>query len=173
MAANIEIKAVVNNYNALRESAEKLSDAPCKVIQQEDIFFNVKKGRLKLRSFDSGKGELIYYQRPDNAGPKRSEYYISAVDDSKSLRKVLELAYGIRGIVKKKRELFMSGNTRIHLDQVQGLGNFMELEVVMSPSQSDSEGWAIANHLMQMLNVIDTDLINVAYIDLLEAKQHS
>ena len=77
-----------------------------------------------------GNGELIFYDRPDTEGPKVSDFSKSSTSDPKSLRDVLKLALGIKGSVQKTRFLFMYGQTRIHIDQVVGLGNFMELEVL-------------------------------------------
>src|SRR6185503_8914246 len=116
--------------------AETLSDTPVEIIPQEDTFFHTPQGRLKLRLLSPKKGQLIYYTRPDQGGPKRSDYHISLTADPENLKRVLELAYGIRGIVKKKRYLYLVGQTRVHLDDVEGLGRFMELEVVMGEAQS-------------------------------------
>ena len=169
MPSNIEIKARVRNIEETRRRAEDLSDAPVEVIRQEDIFFNTPQGRLKLRLLAEGRGQLIYYTRPDQEGPKRSDYHISHTSDPLNLKRVLELAYGIRGVVRKTRYLYLVGQTRVHLDDVEGLGQFMELEVVMGEGQSDAEGQAIAEALMASLGVNKTDLLEGAYLDLLEA----
>ncbi len=82
---------------------------------------------------------------------------------------MLELACGIRGVVRKTRYLYLVGQTRVHLDDVEGLGQFMELEVVLREGQSDAEGQAIAEELMTRLGVERGDLLEGAYMDLLEA----
>lgn len=168
MPSNIEIKARVRDFDEIRRRAEKLSDMPVEVIQQEDTFFNTSAGRLKLRVLSQDKGQLIYYTRPDQDGPKRSDYHISLTSDPENLKHVLELAYGIRGIVKKIRYLYLIGQTRVHLDDVEGLGQFMELEVVTQDGQSDAEEQAIAEGLMTALGVERSDLLEGAYMDLLE-----
>jgi|SRR5687768_7021523 len=168
MPSNIEIKARAGDFKKIRRRAESLSDTPVEVIPQEDIFFNTEKGRLKLRVLALNLGQLIHYTRLDQEGPKRSEYHIYETPDPENLRRVLELAYGIRGIVKKTRYLYLVGQTRVHLDDVEGLGQFMELEVVMGEGQSDSEGQAIAEDLMSRLGVERGDLLEGAYMDLLE-----
>jgi predicted adenylyl cyclase CyaB len=168
MPANIEIKARVRNFGEVRLRAEKLSDLPVEVIPQEDIFFNVLQGRLKLRILAPDRGQLIYYTRPDQEGPKRSDYQIAYTPEPHNLKRVLELAYGIRGVVKKTRYLYLVGQTRVHLDDVEGLGYFMELEVVMRERQSDSEGQDIAEDLMASLGVERSDLLKGAYMDMLE-----
>ena len=169
MPSNIEIKARARNFDEIRRQAERLSSIPVETIPQEDIFFNTPQGRLKLRVLSEIRGQLIYYTRADQEGPKRSDYHISHTSDPANLKRVLELAYGIRGVVRKTRYLYHVGQTRVHLDEVEGLGQFMELEVVMQEGQSDIEGQAIAENLMASLGVERTDLLEGAYMDLLEA----
>ena len=169
MPSNIEIKARVRNFDEIRRRAEDLSDSPVEVIPQEDTFFNTPHGRLKLRLLAEDRAQLIYYTRPDQEGPKRSDYHISHSSDPANLKRVLELAYGIRGVVRKTRYLYLVGQTRVHLDDVEGLGQFMELEVVMQEKQSDAEGQAMAEALMASLGVAKTDLLEGAYMDLLES----
>lgn len=168
MPANIEIKARARDFADIKARAEELSDLPVEVIPQEDIFFNVPHGRLKLRVLAPDRGQLIYYTRPDQEGPKRSDYHIAYTTDPENLKRVLELAYGIRGVVKKTRYLYLIGQTRVHLDDVEGLGQFMELEVVLGEGQGNAEGQAIAEGLMASLGVERGDLLEGAYMDLLE-----
>ena len=166
MPSNIEIKARVHNFDETLERAKKLSDLPMQVVEQEDIFFNTEMGRLKLRILAVERAQLIYYSRPDQEGPKRSDYHIYETSDPKNLKRVLELTYGIRGVVRKTRYLYIVGQTRIHLDDVEGLGQFMELEVVMQEGQSDAEGQVIAEGLMTSLGVERSELLEGAYLDL-------
>ncbi len=168
MPSNIEIKARARDFVRIQSRAEKLSDTPVQVIPQEDIFFNVEQGRLKLRILGQDRSQLIYYTRPDQQGPKRSDYHITHSADPYNLKRVLELAYGIRGVVRKTRYLYLVGQTRVHLDDVEGLGQFMELEVVLDDGQTDAEGQGIAEDLMSVLGVERGDLIDGAYMDLLE-----
>lgn len=168
MPANIEIKARARHFADIKARAAELSDAPVEVIPQVDIFFNVPQGRLKLRILAPDRGQLIYYTRPDQEGPKRSDYHIALTSDPENLKRVLELACGIRGVVKKTRYLYLVGQTRVHLDDVEGLGQFMELEVVLREGQGDAEGQAIAEGLMASLGVERGDLLEGAYMDLLE-----
>jgi predicted adenylyl cyclase CyaB len=168
--ANIEIKAYARNFEEIRRRAEALSDTSVEVIPQEDIFFNTEKGRLKLRVLALHLGQLIYYTRPNQDGPKRSEYHIYETPDPENLKGVLELAYGIRGRVRKTRYLYLVGQTRVHLDDVERLGQFIELEVVLAPGQSDAEGQAIAEELMNKFGVERDDLLEGAYMDLLEKR---
>ncbi len=171
MPSNIEIKAYARDFGEIRRRAGALSDKPAEILPQEDTFFNTPEGRLKLRVLSTNSGQLIYYTRPDQEGPKRSDYHISLTTDPENLKRVLGLAYGIRGVVRKTRYLYMVGQTRVHLDNVEGLGQFMELEVVLREGQSDAEGQAIAEKLMASLGVEKSDLVEGAYMDLLEARQ--
>jgi len=174
LPSNIEIKARARNFDEIRLRAESLSSTPVETIPQEDIFFNTPpQGRLKLRVLSGDRGQLIYYTRPNQEGPKRSDYHIFFTADPSNLKHVLELAYGIRGIVRKTRYLYLVGQTRVHLDDVDGLGQFMELEVVMREGQSDAEGQSIAEDLMARLGIERSDLLEGAYMDLFESSPES
>jgi predicted adenylyl cyclase CyaB len=166
--ANIEIKARVPQPAALRRRAEQLSGSSGEVISQVDTFFKTSTGRLKLRRLDGRPAQLIYYDRPDDAGPKRSDYLIYETDEPEALRTVLESAWGSRGTVEKVRRLYMIGQTRVHLDEVKNLGTFVELEVVLRSGQSDEDGRHIAAELLTRLGIDQADLIGRAYLDMLE-----
>jgi len=168
LAKNIEIKARVRDIERAAEIVARLSDSPEEILQQEDIFFNVPQGRLKLRIFSDGAGELIFYQRDDLPQPKASNYFISKVSDPYSLREVLSKALGVRGVVKKQRRLFLAGQTRVHLDDVDGLGHFVELEVVLRENQMEHDGRKIAQDLMRQLEINESDLLSGAYIDMMK-----
>src|SRR5512138_1235432 len=168
MPANIEIKARLRNSADLNRRAAALSDTPVQIIPQEDTVFNAPHGRLKLRELARDRGQLIYYERQDTAGPKRSHYLIAETADSAALKTVLAEALGIRGVIRKRRSLYLVGQTRIHVDEVEDLGQFMELEVVLRPGQSEAEGQAIAADLMAKLGVSESDLLKGAYMDLME-----
>jgi adenylate cyclase class IV len=166
MARNVEIKARLNDPVQFRRIVEKLGDRQ-ETLQQEDTFFASPRGRLKLRCVANEAAELIYYERPDDTGPRQSCYWISKTPDPDGLLLTLGNALGIVGVVRKTRELFLVGQTRIHLDNVEGLGMFAELEVVLQAGQTAEEGASIATDLMQKLGINKSDLIAGAYIDLL------
>ena len=168
MATNIEIKARVHDMAGLRTRVAAISDKAGERIPQEDIFFHSPHGRLKLRILAPDRGQLIYYDRPNQTGPKQSDYFISNTDEPDTLTDVLSRTYGVRGIVRKERWLYWVGNTRIHLDEVDGLGAFLEFEVVLASGQTVQDGQAVAAELMSRLNIAGSDLIDNAYIDLLE-----
>ena len=171
MPSNVEIKARIPSVEALLPVALALSDDKhLQRIHQDDTFFAVPHGRLKLRVFSNGAGELIHYHRPDAAGPKLSDYVLVPVADPDSLREALVRACGLVGRVRKHRILALVGPTRIHLDQVEGLGDFLELEVTLHNGMSEVEGTAIAHDLMARLGVAPSQLLEGAYLDLLRAQ---
>ena len=167
MARNIEIKARVADMTALRERAVAIADEGPVEIRQDDTFFACERGRLKLRAFSTEEGELIFYRRTDQQGPKESFYVRTPTPAPDSLREALTLAYGEVGRVRKRRTLFMAGRTRIHLDEVEGLGDFMELEVVLREGERTEDGVREAEALMAKLQVQTSQLIDRAYVDLL------
>ncbi len=167
MARNIEIKARIARVDDLLPRARSLADGPEQLIEQDDSFFAVAQGRLKLRRFADGSAELIHYHRPDTVDAKASDYVRVAVPDPDALALALTRANGLLGRVRKQRWLLLAGQTRIHLDRVQGLGDFIELEVVLRDGQSDAEGVAIAKALMAALGLADAPRLAGAYLDLL------
>jgi predicted adenylyl cyclase CyaB len=170
MRRNVEIKARITDLSQLRERIESIADRGPRVIHQEDTFFRCSNGRLKLRRFSEQECELIFYQRPDTTQPIESRYSRASSHEPDALIELLAQAIGVRGAVQKRRTLYWLGQTRLHLDEVEGLGPFLELEVVLEPSQSTSEGVEIADQIMKRLRIQEKDLIESAYIDLLEQR---
>jgi adenylate cyclase len=170
MKRNVEIKARVDNMAAMRAQVEELADRPPILLEQTDTFFPCGSGRLKLRQFASPGGELIYYARPDATGPSECSYIVHRLSDPEGLRETLAAALGIRGVVRKQRTVCFIGQTRVHLDTVEGLGDFVELEVVLEPDQATCYGVEIARTLMQRLSISDGHLVDKAYVDLLETR---
>lgn len=167
-ARNIEIKARILNTPRLRATVEAMSDTPVEVLNQQDVFFAVASGRLKLRTMGDRRGELIHYDRPDTAGPKGSHYLIAPTTAPDVLMTILSRVLPIVGVVRKQRSLYRVGQTRIHLDQVEYLGDFLELEVVLRPGQTDEEGVSITEDLMSRLEIPREQFVGKAYIDLLQ-----
>jgi len=169
MARNVEIKARVDDLARVEARARGLADQGPFELEQDDTFFACPHGRLKLRELAADRGELIFYQRPDVEGPKPSSYFICPTTSPSVLRETLGRALGVVGRVRKHRRLYLARETRIHLDQVAGLGSFLELEVVLADTQSVAEGERIAHRLMSELGVLEADLVRGAYVDLLAA----
>ena len=169
MARNIEIKARVADLDALRARAAAIADSGPVELPQDDTFFACAHGRLKPRVSGDGRGELIAYRRADDGGPKVSDYLICPTDSPDTLRDALARANGVEGRVVKHRTLFLVGRTRVHLDRVQGLGDFMELEVVLADGDDVAGGMREAHALMGRLGIGEDALVQGAYHDLLRA----
>jgi predicted adenylyl cyclase CyaB len=171
MNRNVEIKARVDSLPAIRDRVKAFAQDGPRKLEQEDTFFACSHGRLKLRQLSgAAQAELIYYERPDCRGPKESHYIVHRTTDGEGLKRVLSQSLGIRGVVRKRRELFLLGQTRVHLDEVEGLGAFVELEVVLRPDQTSSDGTSIASGLMAQLDISAGQLIDKAYLDLLNQR---
>lgn len=167
MARNIEIKARIESVEAMAPKAAALADHGPTEIVQDDTFFTCASGRLKLRAFSAIEGQLIFYRRPDRIGPKESFYVISPTSSPDTLREALTLAYGQAGRVRKRRTLFLVDRTRIHLDTVENLGHFLELEVVLAEGERSEAGVAVAHALLGKLGISASQLVERAYVDLL------
>jgi adenylate cyclase class IV len=174
MARNIEIKARLpaEGIAAVLPRALALPGAlgPTR-IEQDDSFFHARDGRLKLRRFADGSAELIHYRRGDSLEARASDYVrveLPNAQTADALHLALVRGLGLIGRVVKRRELVLVGATRIHFDRVQGLvGEYLELEVVMQGGQSEAEGQAEAERLMQLLGLEAAERISGAYLDLL------
>jgi predicted adenylyl cyclase CyaB len=167
MQRNVEIKARITDIKTLAVKVVALADQGPIELVQDDTFFTCDTGRLKLRTFSIEKGELIFYRRADQPGPKESFYVRSPTSAPETLREALTLAYGQTGRVQKHRTLFIVGRTRVHLDRVSGLGDFLELEVVLEDHEPSHIGVHEAHELLTRLSVESTQLIDSAYVDLL------
>ena len=173
MACNIEIKAKASDFEKQSQLAASLADGDPEHLVQVDTFFNVTSGRLKLREFADGTAELIQYRRPNTTKPTACNYLRYSADNPGLLREVLSGALGLRAVVRKDRTVYLVDHTRIHLDRVEGLGEYIELEVVLDTDTTSEEGVAIAHELMKKLEIGEEDLVEAAYVDLLEIRQGS
>ncbi len=167
MPRNVEIKARIENVTLLTPRVAALATQGPLEIAQDDTFFQCDNGRLKLRAFSNDAGELIFYRRVNQAGPKESFYIRSPTSSPGSLRESLSLAYGQIGRIRKYRTLFQIGRTRVHLDRVEGLGHFLELEVVLVDDELPEQGVREAGELMDKLGIQPEQLIDGAYLDLM------
>lgn len=167
MPRNIEIKARIESVGKLKYIAASIANGDPVEILQDDTFFQCDAGRLKLRAFADGTGVLILYRRTDEKGPKESFYTTAPTNSPDALRDTLSLAYGLAGRVRKHRTLFTLGKTRIHLDRVEGLGDYLELEVMMADDEASEAGEQEAYEIMARLGVPKSQLEGTAYVDLL------
>lgn len=169
MSRNVEIKAAVPALTPVIDALKSIAPGVPESLVQEDTFFVCPSGRLKLRKLSESRGELIHYVRTDEAGPKESSYICAPTSEPDLLRDVLALACGTLGVVRKRRSVHMIGRTRVHLDEVEGLGTFVELEVVLDGEESAEIGTREARELMVALGIREEQLAGGAYIDLLRA----
>jgi adenylate cyclase class IV len=173
MARNIEVKLRINSVQALLPrvlALAELNDRTPQLIEQDDCFYGVPHGRLKLRRLVQAPApataELIHYQRPNEAAARTSDYVRVPVPDPEALHEALTRALGVTGRVRKQRWLVLAGATRIHLDRVEGLGDFLELEVVLREGQPEQQGHAQAQGLLKALGLDQEPLLAGSYLDL-------
>lgn len=169
MPRNVEIKARVESLAALARDVAALADEGPFELEQDDTFFACADARLKLRVLAKDRGELIVYRRANEAGPKTSSYTRAPTADPDALRECLAQAYGVVGRVQKHRTLYLIGRTRVHLDRVRDLGEFVELEVVLADDEPADAGMREAHVLMARLGVQGSQLVEGSYVDLIDA----
>src|SRR4051812_34125134 len=136
---NLELKARDPDPVASLASARALGARDQGVLSQRDTYFAAPRGRLKLREQEPGGAQLIAYERADAAAARESHYRLVDVPDPEALRAALDAALGTTVVVDKRRHLLLYENVRIHLDDVEGLGAFVELEGV-ADADSDLSG---------------------------------
>ena len=133
---NVELKALDPDPARSLAACRELGAEDKGVLRQRDTYFRTRAGRLKLRVQEPGGAVLIQYDRPDAAQARESRYRLSPVPEPDALRDSLDAALGTLVVVDKERHLFLWEGVRIHLDTVEGLGSFVELEGV-APEESD------------------------------------
>jgi adenylate cyclase class 2 len=163
---NIELKARCVDLERARRAAESLGATFSGILDQCDTYFAAPHGRLKLRETAGLPAELIWYERPNDVESRASDYRLVRVDDARGLRDALTAALGGREVVRKRRELWLWENVRIHLDAVEGLGTFVEFEAVMTDGDDDAAGHAKLAKLRAALGIGEGDLIASSYADL-------
>jgi predicted adenylyl cyclase CyaB len=166
--ANVEIKARCADLAAARRRVEGLRGRRVGLDRQVDTYFRTDRGRLKLRESSLSGGQLVPYLRPDRRGPRRSDYRLIPVEDPAGVSRLLGEILGVHRVVRKEREIWLIDNVRVHLDRVEGLGTFLELEAVFDGSAEAAPGQeARVRRLMAELGVEEGDLVPVSYEGLL------
>jgi predicted adenylyl cyclase CyaB len=156
-----------------RATAERLATSRIGVLRQRDTYFNCLHGRLKLREIEGGSSQLIAYLRADRSEAKASDYHLLEfpdADTARRLRKLLETSLGIAVVVEKTREVFLYHNVRIHLDEVAGLGTFLEFEAVVGGEIDDTAAHRQLAWLRNEFHIHDADLIQGSYSDMLSRR---
>jgi adenylate cyclase, class 2 len=163
---NIEIKVCCADLHQVRQRAGELGARYEWTHRDTDTYFRVPHGRLKLRQTDgSPNSTLIAYERPDETASRISRYHLVNVNEGNPLREMLANTLGVLATVVKTRELFMYGSTRIHLDIVDGLGTFVELETVIG-DQTESDARAEHSYVLTALGLEEFDVVAKSYSDL-------
>jgi predicted adenylyl cyclase CyaB len=165
MPVNIEIKANCPDQESVRKVMKELNADHRGTDHQVDTYFNVTEGRLKLREGNI-ENNLIYYRRSDEEGPKRSDVILYPAAKDPGLKKILEGTLGIKVVVDKIRDIYFVDNVKFHIDEVKGLGSFVEIEAIGEHGEEDKLSEQ-CKHYMQLLNITDDQLLSVSYSDLL------
>jgi predicted adenylyl cyclase CyaB len=166
---NLEVKAYDPDPASTSAACARLGAEEAGVLHQRDTYFGVRSARLKLREhLEDGSAELVYYERPSTMGVRSSRYVRVPVVATEEVRALLSSALGVRGVVEKERRLFLHENVRIHLDDVDELGRFVELEgVLSSPDGPTAAEDAVFFRVGQELLGDDPETVAGSYIDLL------
>ena len=167
---NIEIKAKSHDQESVRKILKSKNADFKGVDHQIDTYFQVNNGRLKLREGNI-ENKLIQYNRENTAGPKQSDITLFRSDPKSSLKAILTKACGILVVVDKKREIYFIDNVKFHVDVVEGLGTFVEIEAIDSDGSIGKDRLlAQCQFYLDLFGILEEDLIAVSYSDLLLQK---
>lgn len=163
---NVELKAELRDTKLARGILRTIGAAFILSFDQTDTYFRVTSGRLKKRETDGEPIEYIAYERTNRAAPKLSHFSIYTEEEALERFGALPLPVWI--VIKKKRELWMHGNVRVHLDEVEKLGSFIEFEALVSPGCHVVKCHEAISALRTQLRPAMGELIDCSYSDLLE-----
>lgn len=137
---------------------------------QKDTYFQVPRGRLKLRQGNIEQS-LIFYNRPDQEGPKQSDFFLSKITEGPAMEALLSNALGVKVVVDKFRKIFYINNVKFHLDEVPGLGSFVEIEAgnLADSAKTIEDLSNQCNYYMKAFDISEEDLIHNSYSDMLLA----
>jgi len=167
---NIEIKARTNNSEFIRQFLLDHHAEFKGIDHQTDTYFNVPSGRLKLRQGNI-ENSLIFYERENQSGPKQSNCSLVPVKDGEGLRSILAQSIGVKVAVTKKREIYFIDNVKFHLDSLEGLGHFVEIEASNKTKAVPVEQLhAQCRYYMQSFKINEGDLVERSYSDMLLEK---
>lgn len=170
---NVEIKARYRRTRKTDSVLKRFKARKSGDLIQTDTYFDVNAGRLKVREHQDGHAEMIHYVRQEQDGPRISNYEIVPLRNKNSIKAILKKEHGIRAVVKKHREVWLWRNVRIHFDQVEDLGSFIEFEVVLGRDETEAEGHEKIGILMTAFGITMKDLIYQSYEDFLIRKPTS
>jgi adenylate cyclase, class 2 len=169
MPQNLELKARISSVSGAVHSTHRLHAQAKGLLQQRDIYYKVPRGRLKLRIINDRSSELIFYRRPNKKGSRYSDYFILPVVDATLANTLCTAAFGQKVVVEKKRRLFLYKNSRIHLDEVHGLGAFIEFEVLVKHGKQQAQ--KLLDALSSEFAIKPAAVIGISYSDMLLRKK--
>ena len=164
---NLEIKSKCKDFKKIKLAIKRINAKYNGILNQTDTYFPVKKGRLKMRVINNKHYELICYHRANRKNERYSNYEIVNFKNGKEVLSLLSRSLNILCTIKKKRELYIYENVRIHLDTVQKLGKFIELEIVCRTKRDENEVHRKMNFLKREFRITGNNLVSVSYSDLL------
>jgi len=165
---NLELKARLADLGRAEAAARALGASYGGDLYQLDTYFAVATGRLKLRETGGESAELVFYDRPEDAPTRFSDYFKGLVAEPAKVREVLSRALGVRAQVEKTRRLYLFRGARIHLDRVTDLGAFLEFEVPVEGDDAEAAR-ATMRELMEALEVGEGDAIAASYGEMVAA----
>ncbi|MBI1342687.1 MAG: CYTH domain-containing protein [Terrimonas sp.] len=165
---NVEIKARVKDPEAIRQYLLSHEAIFAGTDHQTDTYFNTQQGRLKLREGNI-ENNLIGYERNDQAGPKTSVFTLTRIPDAPAFKSIMSKTIGIKVIVNKIRDIYFIGNVKFHIDRVEGLGSFMEIEAgnLRDASKSEEDLQTQCRFYLRELGIAEKDLLTNSYSDML------
>ncbi|MFW9922512.1 MAG: class IV adenylate cyclase [Candidatus Thorarchaeota archaeon] len=166
---DVEIKARCENHDFIRAKLKELGARLYGYDKQTDIYFNSENGRLKLRKGEI-EGALVYYERENIKGIKPSNFSLFKPENPEQLEEILRKALGVKVEVVKKREMYFYDNVKFNIDEVEGLGNFIEIEAMTEdPNEIDYLKILVRDYLL-LFQINETDIQSLSYSDLLLEK---
>jgi predicted adenylyl cyclase CyaB len=165
MPQNLELKARISSVSEAVRIAQRLKAQAKGILHQHDIYYKVPCGRFKLRIINNHSAELIFYNRPNKKGSRYSDYFVLPVDDAILTNALCTAAFGLKMEVEKKRRLFIYKNSRIHIDEVHGLGTFVEFEILLRYGKRQAQ--KLLEVLSKEFAVKQAAIIGFSYSDML------
>jgi predicted adenylyl cyclase CyaB len=169
MPVNIEIKAHLNDPKSALFIADRLDVQSKDILHQSDTYFECIKGRVKLRETSGKEAELIYYDRDETDDIRRSDYEVYKIPRHSNFGAIWKKVMYIKNVVSKRRHLFVYQGNRIHIDEVDKLGWFIEFEVPVSSDKTQAD--RMMDNLLGIFHIQKKDIIKCSYLDLLSNKE--
>ncbi len=166
MPTNLELKARCEHNKKLSAGIQRLNARDGGILMQTDTYFHFRPGRLKLREIKGSRAELILYRRPNKAQNRFSNFRRIPVRDPRSLKRILAASIGVRTVVRKKRRLYLFRNARIHIDNVEKLGTFIEFEVMVTKGRRQAKN--LLSFLGTIFDVKPRSVLVSSYSDMMD-----